>query len=99
MTKRSQLQKRCVGRAMTDETLRRRCISACDEKRRMGISTSLCLSCEARLLRAALTRLVGAETRSELEQMEAFLRSAPVPDEDKWASINAIQALLVTGDD
>lgn len=47
-------------------------------------------------LRSALAGLVGADSRSELEQMEAVIRLAPAPDEDKTVSINAIHALIAT---
>ena len=47
-------------------------------------------------LRAALVGLVGADGKAELEQMEAALRSMPVPLTDKAASIDAIHALLAT---
>jgi hypothetical protein len=48
------------------------------------------------LLRSGLVGLVGADTREELEQMEAAMRTLPAPDDDKAASINAIHALLAT---
>jgi hypothetical protein len=48
------------------------------------------------MLRAALTGLVGADTESELRQMEATMRLLPAPEEDKAVSINAIHALLAT---
>lgn len=50
------------------------------------------------LLRKALIGLVGAETKAELDAMEATIRmpSFPAPDEDKAKSINAIHALLKT---
>jgi hypothetical protein len=47
-------------------------------------------------LRAALIGLIGAVDKAELEKMEALIRIAPVPDIDKTAGINAIQALLDT---
>ena len=50
------------------------------------------------LLRNALIGLVGASERSELEQIEAVLRSAPAPDHDKVAMINAIRAIINTED-
>lgn len=48
------------------------------------------------LLRSALIGLIGVDSETELRQMEAFFRSAPVPDSDKAVSINAIHALLAT---
>ncbi|WP_421179296.1 hypothetical protein [Aeromonas enteropelogenes] len=48
------------------------------------------------LLRAALIGLIGAETEAELRQMEVIMRTLPVPDADRAASINAIHALLAT---
>lgn len=48
------------------------------------------------LLRAALVKLVGADTKAELEQMEIVMRSLPAPAEDKAATIDAIHALLAT---
>jgi hypothetical protein len=47
-------------------------------------------------LRRALVGLIGAETRDELEQMEAVMRLVPAPDADKAVSINAIHVLLET---
>ena len=51
------------------------------------------------LLRAALWKLVGAESVAELEQMEMVLRAAPAPAADKAVSIDAIHALIATADD
>lgn len=48
------------------------------------------------LLRAALVKLVGANSREELEQLEAMMRLMPAPAEDKAASIDAIHALIAT---
>lgn len=48
------------------------------------------------LLRAALVRLVGVDTREELEQMEVVMRLMPGPSEDKAATIDAIHALMAT---
>lgn len=48
------------------------------------------------LLRKALIGLIGAETRKELEPMEAMVRALPAPEQDKAVSINAIHALLAT---
>lgn len=48
------------------------------------------------LLRTALTCLIGAETEAELRQMEVIMRTLPMPDADRAASINAIHALLAT---
>lgn len=47
-------------------------------------------------LRAALVALVGVDGRDELGQMEAFMRLAPAPAEDKAATIDAIHALVAT---
>ena len=49
-----------------------------------------------RKLRKALSDLVGASTREELEAMELALRLAPGIEQDKIAAINAIHALLET---
>ena len=54
------------------------------------------VSDEHRMLRKALVGLVGVDTREELEAMEAYIRSAPAPDEDKMTSINGIHALIKT---
>ncbi|MGL5841194.1 MAG: hypothetical protein ACRCYK_05215 [Aeromonas hydrophila] len=48
------------------------------------------------LLRSALAGLIGAETEAELRQMEVIMRTLPMPDADRAASINAIHALLAT---
>lgn len=48
------------------------------------------------LLRSVLFGLVGVGTESELRQMEAIIRAAPVPESDKAVTINAIHALLAT---
>ncbi len=47
-------------------------------------------------LRSALSGLIGAETKEELDRMEAILRSTPAPESDKIAAINAIDALRDT---
>ena len=47
-------------------------------------------------VRAALVGLVGADSREELDRMEAVIRIAPAPDTDKAATINAICALRDT---
>jgi len=47
-------------------------------------------------LRKALVGLVGADTKEELEKMEAAIRILPAPDADKAVTINAIHALLDT---
>jgi hypothetical protein len=51
---------------------------------------------EARIerLRKALSGLIGAETKEELEAMEAAMRMVPGIEADKIAGINAIHALL-----
>lgn len=52
---------------------------------------------EARdLLRSALVRLVGADSREELEQMELALRTMPAPPQDKADALGGVQALLMT---
>lgn len=51
---------------------------------------------ERNRLRAALVRLVGADGRAELEQLEAAMRVMPAPVEDRAASIDAIHALIAT---
>lgn len=66
----------------------------------VGVATN-CLTlaqlvAENERLRKALVGLVGADTKAELEQMEAVIRIAPVPDVDRMNTINAIQALLQT---
>lgn len=45
-------------------------------------------------LKSALIGLVGASTKEDLEAMELAMRSAPIPEADKVAAINAIHALL-----
>lgn len=47
-------------------------------------------------LRKALVGLVGADTRPELEGMEAVMRALPIPDEDRMKTINAIHAIRDT---
>jgi len=47
-------------------------------------------------LRWALVGLVGASTKEELREIEAFMRTAPAPEADKVASINAIHVLIET---
>ena len=47
-------------------------------------------------LRKALSDMVGASTREELEQMELALRAMPGVEQDKIVAINAIHALLET---
>jgi hypothetical protein len=48
------------------------------------------------LLRGALAGLVGAGDKTELEQMEALVRTLPAPEADKIACLNAIHTLLAT---
>lgn len=50
------------------------------------------------LLRAALLRLVGAETPADLDEIETGLKmlESAVPAEDFAASMGAIQALRTT---
>ena len=45
-------------------------------------------------IKKALTGLIGAETKEELEQLELGIRLSPAPDSDKAVMINAIHALL-----
>lgn len=47
-------------------------------------------------LRFALSGLVGASTKTELEAMEFVFRSTPAPDADKVIVINAIHVLIET---
>ena len=47
-----------------------------------------------RKLKSALSGLVGASKKDELEAMEMFIRTAPAPDADKAAIINAIHVLI-----
>lgn len=47
-------------------------------------------------LRSALAGLVGVDGKEELDQMEAMIRLADVPDKDKAVTIDAIHALLET---
>ncbi len=47
-------------------------------------------------LRKALVGLVGADTKAELEEMEAAIRLLAAPDEDRMNTINAIHALRDT---
>lgn len=51
---------------------------------------------ERDVLRAALVKLVGVDGRADLEAIEAVMRLAPAPAEDKAASIDAIHALIAT---
>ena len=49
-------------------------------------------------LREALVELIGAETKEELEAMEAMMRTQilPAPNKDIIKAINAIHTLLET---
>lgn len=47
-------------------------------------------------LRAALSALVGVDTREELEQLEVVMRAMPAPAADKAATVDAIHALIAT---
>lgn len=47
-------------------------------------------------LRNALKGLIGAESKEELDAIEATIRLLPAPESDKIASINAIAALRET---
>lgn len=50
-----------------------------------------------KILRQALTVLVGADTKEELDKMELTLRSAQcLVEKDKAAALNAIHALQET---
>lgn len=53
---------------------------------------------DIKMLRAALVGLIGAESVADLRVMEVAMRTLPAPDEDKAVSINAIHALITTGD-
>jgi len=44
-------------------------------------------------LKSALSGLLGVETKEELDQLEAVIRTTQAPDSDKIAAINAIDAL------
>jgi hypothetical protein len=69
-----------------------------------GVLTAHIKTCEAHpmreveadrdRLRKALVGLVGASEPNELRAMELAMRTLPVPDEDRAATINAIHALL-----
>lgn len=50
----------------------------------------------AEMLRKALAGLVGTVDKAELLQIEAITRQADLPDIDKTATINAVQALIKT---
>lgn len=47
-------------------------------------------------LRKALVGLVGADTKVELEGMEAAIHVLPVSDEDRMTALNALHALRDT---
>jgi len=47
-------------------------------------------------LRTALSDLIGASAKDELERMELILRSTPGVEKDKTAAINAIHVLIET---
>lgn len=47
-------------------------------------------------LRKALVGLVGCDTKPELEAMDTAIRLAPVCDEDRMNTLNAIHALRDT---
>lgn len=53
---------------------------------------------DIKLLRSALSGLVGASDKAELEQIELGMRVLPAPEADKIAGMNAIHALLATLD-
>jgi hypothetical protein len=44
-------------------------------------------------LKSALSGLIGAETKEELDAMEHAIRTTVAPDSDKASAINAIDAL------
>ncbi len=48
------------------------------------------------VVRRALVGLVGAETKEELDAMEAVIRLTPAPAADKVGIIDAIHALIAT---
>lgn len=50
-------------------------------------------------LRAALVGIIGAASKEDLAEMELATRVALVPECDKVVVINAIHALLETGED
>lgn len=47
-------------------------------------------------LRKALSDLIGASKKDDLEQMELVLRATPAPEADKIAAINAMHVLIAT---
>lgn len=51
---------------------------------------------EHAMLRAALVGLVGADSKDDLQGLEAAMRLMPAPEADKAVTINAIHALLAT---
>jgi hypothetical protein len=57
------------------------------------------LESENKRLKKALSELVGAETKEELEAMESAMRMMPGIEADKIAGINAIHALLDSEND
>lgn len=50
-------------------------------------------------LRKALSDLIGAESKEDLQAMEAVIRITHAPDADKAAALNAIHALLKVHDE
>jgi len=51
------------------------------------------------ILKEALIKLIGVESRDELLEMRKALKTIPAPDSDIAASIGAIEALLITMDE
>lgn len=81
-------------RKVEDDMFRIAAQNAKDANERLAI-----VAAQRDRLRSALAALVGVDGRDELEQMEAFMRLAPAPAEDKAASIDAIHALIATLDE
>ena len=53
-----------------------------------------CSNCK--LLRKALLGLVGSDDPKELEEMEAVVRTARIPEKDRVNTLNAIYAIQAT---
>ncbi len=51
---------------------------------------------DAHRLRTALVKLIGSECASELAQMEAVIRVAPICDQDRANTLNALHAIRDT---
>jgi hypothetical protein len=78
-------------RKVEDDMFRIAAQNAADANERLAAVTA-----ERNRLRAALAAIVGVDTREELEQMEAVMRLAAAPAEDKAVTIDAIHALIAT---